>query len=222
MSDEQARVLGERSLAFMGGITAGVSHEMNNVLSIINEYSGLLNDLVVAQEKGRPIRQETLARLSQGISNQIKRGEQEIKRLNRFAHSVDQEITAINLTALLDDITGLTQRSMNAKGSRLETAFPDEFLTLHGNPFLLQQAISLCMDIAMAPLEKGDTMSVSYERLGDGAQIRIQSPRWTAGDDGDTRQTLLATIMNELRAKLETDGDEGETGSFIISVHSRA
>ena len=26
----------------------------------------------------------------------------------------------------------------------------------------------------------------------------------------------------ELRAELETDGNEGETGSFIISVHSRA
>ena len=54
------RLLHEMELSFFGTISASVSHELNNVLSIINEYAGLLDDLVTADKKGIPFENEKI------------------------------------------------------------------------------------------------------------------------------------------------------------------
>ena len=41
----------ERSLAFFGAASAGLSHEINNVLAIINELSGLIGDVAAAADR---------------------------------------------------------------------------------------------------------------------------------------------------------------------------
>ena len=42
-------------LQFFGRIMANVSHEFNNVITIIGELSGLLRDLAGLAERGRPL-----------------------------------------------------------------------------------------------------------------------------------------------------------------------
>lgn len=39
-------------LAFMGKITSNVTHELNNVFSIINEYTGMIEDKIYAAMNG--------------------------------------------------------------------------------------------------------------------------------------------------------------------------
>jgi len=46
---------GENALKFFGKMTASISHELKNVLAIINENAGLLEDLCAMAEKGRPV-----------------------------------------------------------------------------------------------------------------------------------------------------------------------
>jgi len=46
-------LLHKKELEFFGKITACISHELNNVLSIINEYTGLLEDLMLTCGDGK-------------------------------------------------------------------------------------------------------------------------------------------------------------------------
>ena len=81
-------------LAFFGTITAGLSHELKNVIATINEYNGLLDDLAQAAAR-RPLDPERLRQICGKITKQIERGESLILGLNRFAHSMDEPIRDI-------------------------------------------------------------------------------------------------------------------------------
>ena len=58
MNENRNEILKEKGLAFFGEITASVSHEINNAISIINEYSGLLEDLTYTAERGENVSSE--------------------------------------------------------------------------------------------------------------------------------------------------------------------
>ena len=83
-------VISETGLQFFGKMSASISHEMKNVMAIINENAGLLEDLTVMAEKGMPIDPERLKTQASRIMKQIRRGDDIIKGMNRFAHSVDE------------------------------------------------------------------------------------------------------------------------------------
>jgi hypothetical protein len=44
-------LLGETGLQFFGKMSASISHEIKNVMAIINENAGLLEDLTVDERK---------------------------------------------------------------------------------------------------------------------------------------------------------------------------
>ena len=76
---------------FFGQVCASCTHEMQNVLAIIRESSGLLEDLFnFAGPQDWP-HQEKFNRSLQVIQNQVNRGVELIKRLNRFAHAPDSK-----------------------------------------------------------------------------------------------------------------------------------
>ena len=64
----------QRERAFFGQATASATHEINNVLAIINEYAGLLGDLAAGAEAGRPLDPARLTKTAGSILRQIKRG----------------------------------------------------------------------------------------------------------------------------------------------------
>ena len=51
----QPDIIAETGLQFFGRISASISHELKNVLAIINENAGLLEDLTSMADRGKPI-----------------------------------------------------------------------------------------------------------------------------------------------------------------------
>jgi signal transduction histidine kinase len=90
-------------LAFFGKVNASISHELKNILAIISEAAGLLQDLTELATKGEKIELEMLQTCSQDIVEEIQRGFGTIKQMNKFAHSVDDPAKKVNLV----DIVGL-------------------------------------------------------------------------------------------------------------------
>ena len=67
-------------LAFFGKIGADVTHEMRNVLSIVGENAGLLDDQLALAESGKALDYEKLKKLSARITRQqwsIRHGKRE-------------------------------------------------------------------------------------------------------------------------------------------------
>ncbi len=66
--------MNEKEIKFIGKITAGVTHEVNNVLASIREISGLMTDILsITNETSFP-RKEKFQTSLQKIQNQVQRG----------------------------------------------------------------------------------------------------------------------------------------------------
>ncbi len=96
-------------LAFFGKVNASISHELKNILAIISEAAGLLNDLTELADKGKKVELDMLRNCSRDIVEEIQRGFTTIKQMNKFSHSVDDPLKSIDLIevlALMIDLAG--------------------------------------------------------------------------------------------------------------------
>ncbi|MBC8278395.1 MAG: HAMP domain-containing histidine kinase [FCB group bacterium] len=153
-------IMWENSLAFFGAITASVSHEMNNILSIIDQTNGLLDDLLYGVSQGGEISEQRLRRISDGIANQTQRGVRIVKRLNTFAHSVDDPMREFDAVNLIDNFARLAQRLASLKKVELVTESLGLEVKVKTSPFLLQQALFLLIQRALGCSDEGDTVEI--------------------------------------------------------------
>lgn len=118
-----------------GKISAAVSHDLKNVLAIVNESAGLLDDLALRAAKGIEIPPERLNIATARILKQVKRGDAVLKNLNRFAHSTDAEVAQINVAEMVGLMVELAGRQAAMK--ELEcTLLPSEALLRTGVVYL--------------------------------------------------------------------------------------
>jgi signal transduction histidine kinase len=96
-------------LAFFGKVNASISHELKNILAIISEAAGLLQDLTEMAAQEKKIEVEMLKTCSQDIVEEIQRGFTTIKQMNKFSHSVDDPAKKVNLSDVVDLMIGLAK-----------------------------------------------------------------------------------------------------------------
>ena len=103
-------LIGLSGIQFFGKMSASISHDLKNVLAVINENAGLLEDLCLMAEKGKALDPVRLKRLAGDVKNQIRRGDRIISSMNTFAHSADSESVTIDLRELLGLLVELSLR----------------------------------------------------------------------------------------------------------------
>lgn len=99
-----------RDSAFIGKLTAGATHELRNVLAIIGESAGLVEDII--RLKGGDGRIEAKLAL---IREQITRGQTILSALNRCAHSTDYPVNTVDVRQSLEDMIILSRRFLRQK-----------------------------------------------------------------------------------------------------------
>jgi C4-dicarboxylate-specific signal transduction histidine kinase len=203
-------------LAFFGKITASVSHELNNVLSIINEYSGLLEDLMFACERGKPIDKDRIQQIAQNISEQIKRKKKIIKLLNRFAHRVDTTIANFDLYELLNDITRLSRRFANLKKVNLEISLPEVQTNITNSPFLLQHTVFRIIDLALENSNSNDTISISTDKEKSFEVIKINTPDIPENEQSNEKISFISQLMNTIGGEFQIQKVENNRQVFKL------
>ena len=99
----------ETELQFFGKMTASISHEIKNVMAIINESAGLLEDYTLMVEKGLPIDPLKLKVVARRVTKQIQRADDITKNMNSLAHSVDHFQKSVDLGEILELAVGLSK-----------------------------------------------------------------------------------------------------------------
>lgn len=196
-----SRLLREGGLAFFGAITASLSHEINNVLAIVGELSGLLGDLTHGAAAGRPLDPERLLSISGRVTDQVERGKRLVKRLNRFAHTVDQPITALSVNETMELITTLCQRFAGLNKATLETEFPNDELVIESSAFGVMQAVHLCIDLALnTGEENANTVTAGFNKAADdGCTFVISCTAEVPLDQrANNRLSYLELLMKDL------------------------
>jgi signal transduction histidine kinase len=127
-------------LAFFGKVNASISHELKNILAIISEAAGLLQDLTEMATRGQRVEFGMLKTCSQDIVEEIQRGFTTIKQMNTFSHSVDTPLKSVNLIEVLDLMINLAGFLSFASKVRFDPA-PKEASIVSTCPFRLQNLV---------------------------------------------------------------------------------
>ncbi len=146
--------------AFMGKITAGATHEMKNVLAIIRESAGLMEDLLGAsREDSLPIREKFLKILS-GIGNQVTRGVNLANALNRFSHNPDEPIATVDVDHLIGELIVLCQRFALSKKVILKNVAHEQPLHYRCDPVKFQMTIYRGIELLLGTAAPGTTITI--------------------------------------------------------------
>ncbi len=140
-------------IIFLGKILASATHEIKNNLAIINENAGLMEDLSLMAQKGATLSPERVATTSQRIIAQIKRADQVLKRMNRFAHSVDSIEEVVDLEKTVLFVSQLGSRLLEMQGAKVNITGPQSSILVSTNLFFLEhliwEAIETCLETDM-------------------------------------------------------------------------
>jgi len=175
------------SLKFFGKVNASISHELKNILAIISETAGFLNDLTELAKQGKELKLSLLENCSNSIAEEIQRGFTTIKQMNRFSHSVDVPVMDVDLLDILDLMVGLSGFLSFAGNVRIEDK-AQKFEPVTTCPFLLQNLIYQILCFA-------------YGCAGTAGEIRlVLSPEKDKG--------IRLTVLNSAQMPVEKFPDD--------------
>ncbi len=197
--------LGEAGLRFFGKVSASISHEIKNVLAIINENTGLLEDLSFAAKKGSAIDPERLNKACLQFTKQIQRADTIMKNMSLFAHSVDLFDGQVNLHELTVLVANLAGRPAAMRKLTLLVEPPLTPTIFSGNPFLLQNLIWLCLEFTFGAAAAGSTLLLSPGKDDAGLYLRIGGIDNLGPDFSSHMPTGLPGLQIALGAKLSAD-----------------
>jgi len=190
---------GENALKFFGKMTASISHELKNVLAIINENAGLLEDLCAMAEKGRPVDPVRIKTAAGKVIRQVQRGDGIIRRLNSFAHSADESVCDIDLFEAIRLVSALSGRLAMMREITVELNEDAAPVVINTNPFLLETMVWCCLEYAMDAAGDEKRVGISAERLQNKAIIRFSGLKGLAGIlpekfPGEREKALLSSL----------------------------
>lgn len=140
-------------------ISASISHEIKNTLSIINENAGLLEDFAQMTEEGGGVSPERILSATKTIAKQVDRSNTIMKDLNRFAHSADTCLAHGNLEGTLSLVMALTNRQAAMKNITMTLDCPPD-ITLSTYLSLFESLIYLTLLTLFENSEEGSILSI--------------------------------------------------------------
>ena len=206
-------------LAFFGKIGADISHDMRNVLSIVGENAGLLDDQLALAESGKALDYEKLKKLSARITRQVTRGIRTMERFSRFAHAADEEAAYADLRAITETVAALAERHVVLAGCKLEADLTDEAIHVRANPFVLQHAVFSAIELVLEFQENGRVVTIKLAGRGATAVVSISGSAAGAGELSG-RISRLSTVIDELGGSVETSWEDGVL-SLILTIPAK-
>jgi phosphoglycerate-specific signal transduction histidine kinase len=153
--------------AFMGKITAGATHELKNVLAIIKESAGLMEDLIALNKDQFPLREKFLNVLTR-IGDQVARGVEISSRLNHFAHTPDTAVASVDLNDVVEHVAFLAHRFARSRKIALKPVLQERSIVLTTDPLKLQMIIFDCLDLIINMVSMGSGITLLPREVSEG------------------------------------------------------
>jgi C4-dicarboxylate-specific signal transduction histidine kinase len=163
----------QKEIAMIGRISAAMTHEMRNVLAIIRESSGLMQDILALSEESSFPHRDKFANALGKIEKHVRRGDEIVTRFNAFAHSMDEAQDWVEVNELIDQVTILMQRFALSKEVTLSAEPRDRAPSVYTNPIRLMLALAACVEHLVAQGEPGDAIVIRPDKEKENAVIEI-------------------------------------------------
>ncbi|MDX2445846.1 MAG: HAMP domain-containing sensor histidine kinase, partial [Desulfobacterales bacterium] len=219
----------------LGRLSAGIAHEINNPLSIINEKIGLIKDLLVYQTDKLPVAR--LVTLLEDVAAPIQRCGNVTHRLLNFGRHIETYFEPVDLSRILYDIIDLLRKEAEFRNIDIYTKFPDNFPEITSNKGNLEQVFLNVMNNAFTAMRAGgrldievndthpDHIVISFQDTGCGIPREdvkyVFEPFFSSKSTGTgTGLGLSVTyaLVKELGGNISVTSTEGKGTGFIIEL----
>ena len=166
---KQAKVLHDleytNKMASIGRLAAGVAHEINNPLAIINEKAGLLQDF--ATLKPDFIYKEKILNSVDSILKSVERCGAITHRLLGFAKRMDLNTEIIDMELLLKEVTGFLERDANLRNIKINFNIEDNLPSIVSDRGQLQQVFLNILTNAYYAVQEGGRIDIYANKKED-------------------------------------------------------
>jgi len=200
----------------VGQLAAGVAHDFNNILTIIQGHANLLMmTQKLEPELERPLKQICAA--SDRASNLI-------RQLLMFSSKQVIQPRPLNLNDNISNITRMLQRLLGEHIS-LKTVPATDLPLVHADPGMIEQALLNLAINARDAMPRGGTLTISTEAVELDARQVIRNPKARPGHFvcvvvSDTGQGIDPKIINRIFEPFFTTKEIGKgTGLGLATVY---
>jgi len=171
-------------MATIGRMAAGVAHEMNNPLAIINEKAGLLKDMVYFQDDF-PQKQKA-SDLADVILSSVERCSRVTHRLLGFARRMDVRKEEIDVQTLVKEVVGFQKSEAAHKGIKINVHAGKGIPHIVSDRGQLQQVFLNILSNAMAAVSENGRVDISISK----PDIELVAVRITDNGSGISKHDL--------------------------------
>jgi two-component system NtrC family sensor kinase len=225
-------------LASIGRLAAGVAHEINNPLAIINEKSGLMEDLIGPMTEFS--KKEKILQLTESIQQSVERCSAITHRLLGFARRMDVEIETLDLNDVVLEVYGFLEKEAFHRNIEVQLELAKDLPQISSDHGQLQQVFLNILNNAFAAVDDGGMVAVrSWENDKDMVAVSIRDngvgmseetkkhifePFFSGRMGYGTGLGLSITygIVNKLGGRIDVETKEGEGTSFTVFLPKKS
>ena len=151
-------------LASIGQLAAGVAHEINNPLALINETAGYIKDLFTLSETYG--RDDELMENIDAILEAVERCGRITGQLLGFARKFDIKIQKISLKELVSDVLIFHKKEAEYRNIHVNVEIAEEDIEIESDRGKLQQILLNLVNNAFQAMNDGCWLDITAERKG--------------------------------------------------------
>jgi two-component system NtrC family sensor kinase len=225
-------------LASIGRLAAGVAHEINNPLAIINEKGGLMKDLI-GLSPSFPEREKFLG-LADSILQSVERCRTITHRLLGFARRMDVQIETLDVNELVQEVLSFLEKEALHRNIEVGLALDEHLPRIASDRGQLQQVFLNIVNNAFQAMDNGgllritswdhdaEMVGVTIEDNGVGMSEEtlrhIFEPFFTTKKGQGTGLGLSITygIVKKLGGDIQVQSREGSGTTFTVYLPKQA
>jgi len=146
-------------LASIGRLAAGIAHEINNPLAVINEKAGLMKDIL--QLIGDFPNKEKFLSIVFSITDSVDRCRTITQRLLGFARRMDVSLEIIDINETIKEVIGFLEKEILYRNVRLDMNLSENLPKIESDRGLFQQVFLNIANNAIDALKDGGTLAIA-------------------------------------------------------------
>jgi signal transduction histidine kinase len=222
-------------LASIGQLAAGVAHEINNPLALINETAGYVRDLFTIKKQYQD--DPELVEHIDSIIEAVERCGTITRQLLGFARHFDVHTEQVDLRCLVDDVLNFHKKEALYRNITIHVDVPETIPLIETDRGKLQQIILNLVNNAFQAIENGCFLDIRAEMEGsssvrlairdNGCGIneahlnKVFEPFFTTKKEGQGSGLGLSItygLVKKLHGNISVESHPGEGTTFLVTL----